>query len=119
MANICLDSFLNTKEKRLVDLDWLNVSEEDYNNLPFDPVPHYIAEPKLVKEWSHEEDSKSLNLVPNSNLNFNSAQDNSRFGLVYITFTTIKSKNLIKKNGNNNIIKLIILIFQNGDILNG
>jgi len=43
----------------------------EYDNLPFDPIPHYIAEPKLVQEWSHEEDSSNLNLVPNSEFNFN------------------------------------------------
>jgi hypothetical protein len=71
MANIGLDGFLGKEEKRLVDLDWLDIKEGDYNNLPFDPIPHYIAEPKLVQQWSHEEDSSNLNLVPNSNFNFN------------------------------------------------
>jgi len=71
MANICLDDFLGKKEKRLVDLDWLDVNMADYENLPFDPIPHYIAEPKLVQEWSHEEDSSDFKLVPNSEFNFN------------------------------------------------
>ena len=71
MANIGLDGFLGAEEKRLVDLDWLDIKDGEYENLPFDPVPHYIAEPKLVQEWSHEEDSSNLNLVPNSEFNFN------------------------------------------------
>lgn len=72
MANIGLDGFLGKEEdKRLVDLDWLDVDMDTYNNLPFDEIPHYIAEPKLVEQWSHEEDSSNLNLVPNSDLNFN------------------------------------------------
>jgi len=71
MANIGLDGFLGKEDKKLVDLDWLDVKEGDYENLPFDPIPHYIAEPKLVQEWSHEEDSSNLNLVPNSEFNFN------------------------------------------------
>ena len=71
MANIGLDGFLGKKEKKLVDLDWLDVKEGEYENLPFDPIPHYIAEPKLVQEWTHEEDSSNLNLVPNSDLDFN------------------------------------------------
>lgn len=71
MANIGLDGFLGDKEKRLVDLDWLNVNLEDYNNLPFNSIPSYIAVPKLVKEWSHTEDSKNTKLVPNSEFNFN------------------------------------------------
>jgi len=71
MANIGLDGFLGKEDKRLVDLDWLDVKEGEYENLPFDPIPHYIAEPKLVQEWSHEEDNSNLNLVPNSEFNFN------------------------------------------------
>ncbi len=71
MANIGLDGFLGEEEKRLVDLDWLDVKEEDYKNLPFDPIPSYIAEPKLVEQWSHTEDSSNLKLVPNSEFNFN------------------------------------------------
>jgi len=71
MASVGLDSFLGEKEKRLVDLDWLNIDEGEYENLPFDPTPHYIAEPKLIQEWSHEEDSSNLNLIPNSEFNFN------------------------------------------------
>jgi len=71
MANIGLDNFLGKKEKRLVDLDWLDVNMEEYDNLPFDPIPHYIAEPKLVQEWTHEEESSNLNLVPNSEFDFN------------------------------------------------
>ena len=71
MANIGLDGFLGKEEKRLVDLDWLDIKDGEYENLPFDPIPHYIAEPKLIEEWSHEEDSSNLNLVPNSEFNFN------------------------------------------------
>lgn len=71
MANIGLDGFLGEKEKRLVDLDWLNVNQEDYENLPFNAVPSYIAVPKLVEQWSHTEDSKNTHLVPNSEFNFN------------------------------------------------
>lgn len=71
MANIGLDGFLGKEEKRLVDLDWLDIKDGEYENLPFDPIPHYIAEPKLIVEWTHEEESSNLNLVPNSDLNFN------------------------------------------------
>jgi len=71
MANIGLDGFLGKKERKLVDLDWLDIKEGEYENLPFDPTPHYIAEPKLIEEWSHEKDSSNLNLVPNSEFNFN------------------------------------------------
>jgi len=71
MANIGLDGFLGKDEKRLVNLDWLNVNLADYENLPFDEVPSYIAEPKLIQEWSHEDADSNFKLVPNSNMNFN------------------------------------------------
>lgn len=71
MANISLDGFLNTKEKRLVDLDWLDISPEECKNVPFDNTPEYIAVPKLEQAWNHTEDKSNFNLVPNSEVNFN------------------------------------------------
>ena len=71
MANISLDSFLKKEEKRVVDLDWLEVDLSEYNNLPFSPTPNYISVPKLEQAWSYEDDRSSFNLVPNSEMNFN------------------------------------------------
>jgi len=65
-----LDSFLNDKKDQLVDFNWLDINPKEYENVPFDPIPEYIAVPKLEEAWKHLED-KSINLVPNSNFNFN------------------------------------------------
>jgi len=72
-----LDKFLNEKEAKLVDLDWLDVNQKDYDNLPFNDIPQYIAIPKLEEAWSHREDT-NFNLVPNVDLDFkyNRPQEN-------------------------------------------
>jgi len=64
-----LDSFLTDKE-RIVDFSWLDIDPCDYKNIPFDETPEYIAVPKLQEAWRHLEDN-NINLVPNSDLNFN------------------------------------------------
>lgn len=74
MAHIGLDDFFKTdtsKNKSLSNLDWLDVDMEEYNNLPFDSVPEYIAIPKLEEAWAHENDDSKLKLIPNSDFNFN------------------------------------------------
>lgn len=68
-----LDGFFNSKEGKLVDLSWLEVSQQDYDNLPFDATPSYISIPKLEEAWMHLEDSNTK-LVPNIDLNFNAPQ---------------------------------------------
>lgn len=65
-----LDNFFNTKESKLVDLTWLDISQDDYENLPFDATPSHISVPKLEEAWMHLEDSNTR-LVPNIDLNFN------------------------------------------------
>ena len=64
-----LDNFLTEKDK-IVDFSWLDINPDDYNNVPFDDTPEYIAIPKLQEAWRHLEDS-NINLVPNSDLNYN------------------------------------------------
>jgi hypothetical protein len=71
MANMALDSFLDNKEKRLVNLDWLDIDPSEYQNMPFDPLPEYVAIPKLEEAWDHTTDKSKFDLVPNSNMDFN------------------------------------------------
>ena len=71
-----LDDFFK-KDGRLVNLDWLDIDPKDYENLPFNDIPPYIAIPKLEEAWSNVEDT-NLNLVPNSDLNFNYEKPDSK-----------------------------------------
>jgi hypothetical protein len=76
MAHKGLDSFLNKEEKRLVDLDWLDIDPKEYDNMPFDDTPEYISEPKLQDLWDHSDDKNNFDLVPNVDMNYKVKNDN-------------------------------------------
>ena len=69
MSSLSLDSFFKEK-KGLANLDWLDIDPSEYDNMPFNDLPSYMAVPKLEEAWSHREDS-NINLIPNQDLNFN------------------------------------------------
>lgn len=71
MASICLDSFLNEEKKGLANFDWLDINPAEYDNAPFHDLPAHMSIPKLEEAWSHTDDSKNFNLVPNIDTNFN------------------------------------------------
>ena len=65
-----ISKFLGDSNK-LTDYSWLDIDPKDYKNMPFDPIPQYIAIPKLQEAWRHTNDSQANpNLVPNIDLNF-------------------------------------------------
>jgi hypothetical protein len=122
MANICLDSFLNSKEERLSDLDWLDVDVSEYENIPFNDTPEYIAIPKLQEAWNYETERSNFNLVPNSDFDFNykpadplkvaNEKINDAKNLVKFTKMQMMSgkkgselKNLIQERSNSEVIK--------------
>jgi len=113
MAHKGLDSFFNKESKSLADLDWLDINQAEYKNLPFDPTPEYIMVPKLEKIWDHTDDQNSFNLVPNSDLDFNykspdtTKLDNSNMKDVNQLLDYTKTQMMAGKKGNQliNLIK--------------
>lgn len=115
MSNICLDGFLSDEDKkyaRLSDLDWLDIDPADYENMPFDDTPEYIAIPKLEQAWTHTDDRSNFNLVPNSNMDFNyktpdnTKMDNTRIHDVKELINYTKKQMMAGKKGE--VLKKII-----------
>ena len=64
-----LNKYLSESGK-ITDYSWLDIDPKDYKNMPFNPIPEYVAVPKLEEQWKHLKDT-NINLVPNVDLDYN------------------------------------------------
>jgi hypothetical protein len=85
---------------KLSDYSWLDIDIKDYDNVPFfDPIPEYMAVPKLETQWKHLNEN-TFNLIPNSDFDFNykTPQDNN-IQDIPLLIDSIKKQMMSGKNG--------------------